>query len=141
MQACFSVAKCQYCPRYRKIALTVANLFTYLLHRITETTELTKKLCVEQYFSRVATQNQGWVSAGKNLCLPDMRKNTSTNRYHPSQKQDFPCILQDKHCNTSVSAGTQIARRQIGGDEMTTRRVVWLVYRLLSVVGDLFDTL
>jgi len=46
--------------------------------------------------------------------------------------------------------GAQIARRQIGGDmvnrkkdgdEMTTRRVVWLVYRLLSVVGDLFDTL
>ena len=29
---CLSVAKCQYCPRYRKITLAVANLFTYLLH-------------------------------------------------------------------------------------------------------------
>ena len=37
---CLSVAKFQYCPRYRKITPTVANL----LHRITKTTELTKKL-------------------------------------------------------------------------------------------------
>ena len=39
-----SVAKCQYYPRYRKITLTVANLFTYLLYRKSKTTELTKKL-------------------------------------------------------------------------------------------------
>jgi len=32
-QACLSVAKCQYCPRYRKITLIVDNLCTYLLHR------------------------------------------------------------------------------------------------------------
>ena len=41
-----AIAKCQYCPRYRKITLTVANLFSYLLHRITETTELAKKLSI-----------------------------------------------------------------------------------------------
>jgi len=27
---CLSVAKCQYCPRYRKITLTVANLVRVL---------------------------------------------------------------------------------------------------------------
>jgi len=33
---CLSVTKCQYGPGYRKITLTVANLFIYLLHRITK---------------------------------------------------------------------------------------------------------
>jgi len=48
-----SVAKCQYCPRYRKITLTVANLVTYLLNRITKTTELTKKLFLNSIFNAV----------------------------------------------------------------------------------------
>jgi len=48
-----SVAKCQYYPRYRKITLTVANLFTYLLHRKSETTELTKKLFLNSIFNKV----------------------------------------------------------------------------------------
>jgi len=50
---CLSVAKCQYYPRYRKITLTVANLFTYLLHRINKTTELTKKLFLNSIFNEV----------------------------------------------------------------------------------------
>ena len=42
-------------PRYRKITLTVANLFTYLLHRKTKTTELngTKKLFLNSIFNEV----------------------------------------------------------------------------------------
>ena len=50
-----SVAKCQYCPGYRKITLTIANLVTstYLLHGITETTELTKKLFLNSIFNEV----------------------------------------------------------------------------------------
>jgi len=50
---CLSVAKCQYCPRYRKITPTVANLFTYLLHRITKTTELTKKVFLNSIFNEM----------------------------------------------------------------------------------------
>ena len=50
---CLSVAKCQYYPRYRKITLTVANLFTYLLRRLTETTEFTKKLLLNSIFNEV----------------------------------------------------------------------------------------
>jgi len=50
---CLSVDKCQYCPRYREITLTVANLFTYLLHGITKTTELTKKLFLNSIFNEV----------------------------------------------------------------------------------------
>ena len=38
-------------PRYRKITLTVANLFTYLLHRKTKTTELTKKFFLDSIFN------------------------------------------------------------------------------------------
>jgi len=38
-------------PRYRKITLTVANLFTYLLHRKSEATELTKKLFLNSIFN------------------------------------------------------------------------------------------
>jgi len=45
--------KRQYYPRYRKITPTVANLFTYLLHRKTKTTELTKKLFLNSIFSEV----------------------------------------------------------------------------------------
>jgi len=46
-------------------------------------------------------------------------------------------------CKTVLSRGTQVARRQIGGwrGDDTTRDQVGLVFRLLSVVGDLFDTL
>jgi len=49
---CLSVAKCQYCHRYRKITPTVANLFTYLLHRITKTAELTKKVFLNSILTR-----------------------------------------------------------------------------------------
>jgi len=49
---CLSVAKCQYYYRYRKITVTVANLFTYLLRRITKTTELTKKLFLNSILTR-----------------------------------------------------------------------------------------
>jgi len=53
ISTCLSVARCQYCPRYRKITLTVANVFTYLLHRITKTTELTRKLFLNSIFNEV----------------------------------------------------------------------------------------
>jgi len=53
IRTCLSVTKCQYWPRYKTITLTVANLFTYLLHRITKSTELTKKLFLNSIFNEV----------------------------------------------------------------------------------------